>query len=314
MPLPGITPNCRSASKPAAAFTLIELLVVIAIIAVLAAILFPVFAQAREKARQSSCISNQKQVALAVLTYIQDYDGTYPLLIGRTQVGGLTANQHWAGDYEVEFSGTRIIIPGIIQPYVKSNGVLRDPSSSSGASNVDYMYNDLLAGRGQADLAAEAVTVLTCDSSPSAPAAVGIGISAGVPEPDDAFTTITPGSIRIGAGHAISGPGGAAIAGPCGAFAAGTDRDVTRLEDTNRHNGGGNFSFADGHVKWFRVGVDESLNTGGNGGRTRGIYFPLRANNAIRANTFPDTRNEPQPGVNMAPLGGIGWSGTFHLQ
>jgi prepilin-type N-terminal cleavage/methylation domain-containing protein/prepilin-type processing-associated H-X9-DG protein len=59
-------------------FTLIELLVVIAIIAILAAILFPVFAQAREKARQSACLSNQKQVGVALSLYVQDYDETLP--------------------------------------------------------------------------------------------------------------------------------------------------------------------------------------------------------------------------------------------
>ena len=59
-------------------FTLIELLVVIAIIAILAAILFPVFAKAREKARQASCASNEKQLGLAIIQYVQDYDETFP--------------------------------------------------------------------------------------------------------------------------------------------------------------------------------------------------------------------------------------------
>src|SRR3984957_13575767 len=66
-----------SATRPRA-FTLIELLVVIAIIAILAAILFPVFAQARESARATTCISNQKEITLAWLMYIQDYDETLP--------------------------------------------------------------------------------------------------------------------------------------------------------------------------------------------------------------------------------------------
>src|SRR5947199_4837052 len=60
-------------------FTLIELLVVIAIIAILAAILFPVFAQAREAARKTSCLSNEKQLALGWLMYAQDYDETFPM-------------------------------------------------------------------------------------------------------------------------------------------------------------------------------------------------------------------------------------------
>jgi prepilin-type N-terminal cleavage/methylation domain-containing protein/prepilin-type processing-associated H-X9-DG protein len=60
-------------------FTLIELLVVIAIIAILAAILFPVFARAREKARETSCLSNVKQINLGIQMYVQDHDGTYPL-------------------------------------------------------------------------------------------------------------------------------------------------------------------------------------------------------------------------------------------
>lgn len=65
--------------RRSAGFTLIELLVVIAIIAILAAILFPVFARAREKARQTSCLNNVKQQLMAVMQYVQDYDERYPI-------------------------------------------------------------------------------------------------------------------------------------------------------------------------------------------------------------------------------------------
>src|SRR5438270_13493252 len=68
----------RSAMVRRNGFTLIELLVVIAIIAILAAILFPVFAQAREKARAAACLSNTKQIALALIAYTQDYDENFP--------------------------------------------------------------------------------------------------------------------------------------------------------------------------------------------------------------------------------------------
>jgi prepilin-type N-terminal cleavage/methylation domain-containing protein len=94
-------------------FTLIELLVVIAIIAILAAILFPVFAKAREKARQTSCISNLKQIGLAVMQYIQDYDERYPTV--RTWVNGVNKGYEWRMS---------------IQPYIKNVQVLSCPSGN----------------------------------------------------------------------------------------------------------------------------------------------------------------------------------------
>src|SRR5580704_8904154 len=93
------------------AFTLIELLVVIAIIAILAAILFPVFAQAREKARGISCLSNTKQLSMGILMYTQDYDETYPM--------GFQGNSPtWNGP---------IAWDDLIQPYLKSIQVLVCP-------------------------------------------------------------------------------------------------------------------------------------------------------------------------------------------
>jgi prepilin-type N-terminal cleavage/methylation domain-containing protein/prepilin-type processing-associated H-X9-DG protein len=88
-------------SRRRPAFTLIELLVVIAIIAILAAILFPVFAQAREKARQATCVSNLKQLGTAALMYAQDYDEQWPML----ESGG----------------ATRLTVANLLDPYIKTS-------------------------------------------------------------------------------------------------------------------------------------------------------------------------------------------------
>src|SRR5690606_25769067 len=95
-----------SHQQPRRAFTLIELLVVIAIIALLAAILFPVFARARENARRTSCTSNMKQMGLGVQMYVQDNDGRYPMSSG---------DGKW---------------PDYIFPYVKSTQLFTCPSTS----------------------------------------------------------------------------------------------------------------------------------------------------------------------------------------
>src|SRR5947199_4127782 len=94
-------------------FTLIELLVVIAIIAVLAAILFPVFAQTREKARQAGCMSNLRQLGMATMQYVQDHDETYELGPYTAAVGGRLL---------------RFGPPDLLFPYVKNSGVFSCPS------------------------------------------------------------------------------------------------------------------------------------------------------------------------------------------
>lgn len=152
--------NHSKTSRPA--FTLIELLVVIAIIAILAAILFPVFARARENARRSSCQSNLKQIALGIKQYTQDYDEKYP------QEGGVTiANPGWAY---------------VIQPYVKSEQLFQCPSETGSTQPVgttplerfttigsnDYFYNFNMGTQNEAVLVSSSNTIMNGDGSESA--------------------------------------------------------------------------------------------------------------------------------------------------
>jgi prepilin-type N-terminal cleavage/methylation domain-containing protein/prepilin-type processing-associated H-X9-DG protein len=132
------------------AFTLIELLVVIAIIAILAAILFPVFAQAREKARQASCTSNMKQINLSAIMYAQDYDETnvdagleifnYQDVNGNYDNG---ATSLFSDNPYVGCQGWPCITPeglgtfaGRMMPYIKNFGVWVCPSSNNSSVNV----------------------------------------------------------------------------------------------------------------------------------------------------------------------------------
>src|SRR4030088_3180573 len=103
-------------------FTLIELLVVIAIIAILAAILFPVFAQAREKARGTSCLSNAKQLGTAFQMYLQDYDEKAPARYAACPSTGPTD----AANIPVV---TQKLWSGVIQPYVKNTQIFICPSA-----------------------------------------------------------------------------------------------------------------------------------------------------------------------------------------
>jgi prepilin-type N-terminal cleavage/methylation domain-containing protein len=137
-------------------FTLIELLVVIAIIAILAAILFPVFARARESARRAACLSNMKQVTTGVLMYAQDYDEVLPFMDG-------TGRTNYAVDPRaIWINGT--------MPYVKNAAVWYCPSATIhatappvGASDSNYWYNGHASGKALAAISQPAESVLFCE-------------------------------------------------------------------------------------------------------------------------------------------------------
>jgi prepilin-type N-terminal cleavage/methylation domain-containing protein/prepilin-type processing-associated H-X9-DG protein len=227
------------------AFTLIELLVVIAIIAILAAILFPVFARARENARRASCMSNLKQVGLGCMMYVQDYDETYPLSY---EYNSQTPPDGYA------WTSTLWFWQQEIYPYTKSDQMYVCPSTPVNAVNTagnpipyygSYGVNSLLLRRGdQKPLALAAL---------DSPSTTYLGMDAG--------------------GYRIFPVGSSSVTVPQGAFwylpgtGAGTSANLTRTgvafsktemdDDFNsgRHLGGVNVIFGDGHVKWLKSDV-----------------------------------------------------------
>ena len=206
-------------------FTLIELLVVIAIIAILAAILFPVFAQAREKARAISCLSNGKQLGLSMMMYIQDFDETFPGYVQDTFIGMGNDTPIWAG---------------MVQPYVKNQQIFICPSGSNTkfggiwgergwlSIGLNNHYGGWISGGTpmrvkQAAMEKPAQNVIFADSSP------GDRLQGYRGYLSDAWNP------RVGA---------------CGAPIV-----VNGKADTlsDRHQKGANVTLADGHSKSFRI-------------------------------------------------------------
>jgi len=229
----------KSQYKSRSGFTLIELLVVIAIIAILAAILFPVFAKVREKARQTACLSNEKQQTLGMLQYVQDYDESFPRVYG-TGPGNPGDTIGWAD---------------AIQPYIKSTGVFHcpdDPSPfSTDPNNVNYssyaangsisLYDGSINGQiGQKEAVFQqpALTILLLEQNtykasnymPWYNGAANNGYACG-------YTANAPIlTLRI-----TSDPGN------CGQTALSLNANIY-----GRHTLGANYGFVDGHCKWAR--------------------------------------------------------------
>jgi prepilin-type N-terminal cleavage/methylation domain-containing protein/prepilin-type processing-associated H-X9-DG protein len=226
-------------------FTLIELLVVIAIIAILAAILFPVFGRARENARRSSCQSNIKQIGLGFKQYIQDYDEKYPLAIADQ---GTTANTFDAADQGWAQG---------MQPYLKSAQIFQCPSETNApvttggvtAGYSDYWSNYNIVGTGgvsEASIDAQALTVLNGDGQSVGTnlATTTDGTSAYIVDNSDTAPTLNRPVNNTIVPTPYRGTGATAIYNP----ASGS----TVHAGGKRHLDGANFAFADGHAKWLR--------------------------------------------------------------
>ena len=122
-------------------FTLIELLIVLAIFAILAAILFPVFARAREKARQTACLSNQKQIGMSVGLYLQDYDERLFLYATRKETSKDISNSHTGIILTKEADVARSRWWNVISPYLTNRQVFVCPSDDLPTPSEDVNDN-----------------------------------------------------------------------------------------------------------------------------------------------------------------------------
>jgi len=208
-------------------FTLIELLVTIAIIGILAAILFPVFARAREKARQVSCASNLKQIGIAYMQYVQDYDETLP--------------RYDAGPAKP--TGSNSLLKSL-QPYIKNTQVYLCPSESAataidgGVHYSDYNYNLFLGYKSSTSTLAAAKPYM-------------ITSLAGLTQPSltVAFGEYWPNTGQSWFTGVMTSTGAAGV--NCASSACSQGMATYPRYPTMRHSQGQNMLFADGHVKFY---------------------------------------------------------------
>jgi prepilin-type N-terminal cleavage/methylation domain-containing protein/prepilin-type processing-associated H-X9-DG protein len=245
------TLNHRSVRPRRGAFTLIELLVVIAIIAILAAILFPVFAQAREAARQTTCLSNLKQIGTATMMYVQDYDEIY------VPVGG-TLEKPWVAGMrpdQMTRSTTDPVMPEKpvsgwslnLLPYIKSRELFQCPSMDKTFSGNNecapfngqrmtnhYAYNFWLGADdsywGYGTSWDNSVNL----TSPLALAAIS--------QPANVVSHFHSGSVP---------PYGASWG--CVYVTIELPDFYNKFRPRLRHKSGDNMAFADGHAKWYEM-------------------------------------------------------------
>ena len=243
-------------------FTLIELLVVIAIIAILASILFPVFARARENARRASCMSNLKQIGLGIMMYVQDYDEKYPpaqIISAETPPGG------WQGSWAQ--SNNVWIWQNVIYPYTKSMQVCACPSGQMASGSVietEYGVNYYVmpssgSGISMASVNSAATTYMAMDAGQWYVSA----------------TTVTQPT-----GYNGYVPGTEPFTGSPTGVGSYPIHDWNLSDYQNgRHFDGINVTFADGHVKWLKSGVVWKEATNYHSDHSVASAFDPRSNN-----------------------------------
>ena len=237
-------------------FTLIELLVVIAIIAILAAILFPVFAKAREKARQTACASNLKQIGIATMMYVQDYDEFFP-----PNGGGDALDANNCGGGYSPGGIDPLSPPDAIMPYVKSSALFLCPDDTRNVPSnyldfgpvCSYGFNGYVIGENTnaapvvrmtaslAKLSQPSLVVLVYEDNyvnGAAPPAAGRWRTIGCSDFADSFySSPVPNSVNGGLAY-------------------------------GRHNDGANWLMADSHVKWLKIPLTGSTDPVPNSGIT----------------------------------------------
>ena len=252
----------RLSGSPSQGFTLIELLVVIAIIAILAAILFPVFQKVRENARRATCQSNLKQVSTAMIQYTQDYDETYPIAVTRTAAPenawlynySLAVPSDWRPESRTTYPMRDSYWAMSLQQYIKSFAVYNCPSTSEYKyaglpyatpqkqwADMAVAMNGNLGALKLAAIHSPAILIMFTESN-GAYSLAGQSITFPTPVCDDATQPCV-----------YAEPSATACATGNGA----TDNWYSNEAfNANVHNGGGDYAFADGHVKWMHHNGD----------------------------------------------------------
>lgn len=277
------------------AFTLIELLVVIAIIAILAAILFPVFAQAKEAAKKTACLSNVKQQATATIIYVGDYDGTYPQSVYSTDA---------PNGYLIPASGTHVFsVYDAILPYTKNQDLFTCPDNPKAIP-----WALILAGAGLVPSGTLQYASYAPNFSIFADPAVGIGVppalggplivpvttEGGIPSPSGTTlfydaTYLKKGTINKDDPSTCSGP----TTAPC-YHTVWTDFGTGNFAGTARHAGGLNVNFADSHAKFYKSngvipGTAPDNYWSGSANLVQVYHLPYDLNG------IPDVTAEPKP-------------------